>query len=75
MLAPIRGVRQHDYQILEVIQYLAPRRYKTTNNPRSRYTMACPLPTHDDRERPDHSGSFAVNDEQSLFFWLMTMDG
>lgn len=68
MLAPIRGVRQHGYQILEVIQYLAPRGYKTTNNPRSRYTMACPLPTHDDRERPDHSGSFAVNDEQSLFF-------
>ena len=53
--------------ILATIDQYAPRRWKRTSNPKSRYMMACPLPGHDDREHSDGSGSFAVNDEETLF--------
>ena len=54
--------------ILTTIDQYALRRWKRTSNPKSRYMMACPLPGHDDKEHSDGSGSFAVNDEETLFY-------
>jgi len=67
MLPPMGTHRQTTYNILDVIEELAPREHKETSNPRSRYLMQCPLPTHDDRLRHDRSGSFSINAEASLF--------
>ncbi|MDA1129402.1 MAG: hypothetical protein O2913_11995 [Chloroflexi bacterium] len=54
--------------VLEVVQRYAPRLYKTNQNPRNRYSMRCPLPGHEgDREHPDHSGSFSVDQTERLF--------
>ena len=66
MVAQRSDTRQQ-YNILDIISQFAPREYQTTANPRSRYMMSCPLPTHDDRQHSDHSGSFSVNEEGSLF--------
>ena len=65
MLHPIGTPRQIDYNILDVIQEYAPRSYKQTSNPRSKYLMQCPL--DDDRQRHDSSGSFSINADGSLF--------
>ena len=54
--------------ILDIVLEHAPRLYKTTTNPRSRYMMSCPLPGHHDAEHTDHSGSFSVNDAGNLFY-------
>ncbi len=53
--------------ILDIIQRLAPRPYRTTSNPRSMYMMACPLPDHEDRQHRDGGGSFSVNAEANLW--------
>jgi hypothetical protein len=53
--------------ILATIERYAPRRWKRTNNPKSSFMMPCPLPEHNDAEHPDHSGSFAVNAEGTVF--------
>ena len=66
MVAQRSNARQQ-YNILDIISQFAPRDYQTTSNPRSRYKMACPLPSHNDRQHHDHSGSFSVNAEGSLF--------
>ena len=66
MVAQRSDTRQQ-YHILDIISQFAPRDYQTTSNPRSRYMMSCPLPSHNDRQHPDHSGSFSVNEDQSLF--------
>ena len=67
MLPHMVNPRQTTYNILDIIQEFAPRDYKETSNPRSRYLMQCPLPSHDDRLRHDRSGSFSINAEASLF--------
>ena len=56
-----------NFPILATIDQYARRRWKRTSNPKSRYMMACPLPGHNDAEHPDHSGSFAVNAEGTVF--------
>jgi len=55
--------------VLQLIQDLAPRQYKL--NPTSiknHYSMACPLPWHDDAEHSDHSGSFSVHVNGKVFY-------
>ena len=59
--------------ILDIVLEHAPRLYKTTTNPRSRYMMSCPLPGHHDAEHTDHSGSFSVNDAGNLFYCFFSL--
>jgi hypothetical protein len=59
--------RQQQYNILNIITEHAPREYRETNNPRSRYMMSCPLPNHDDAQHKGGGGSFSVNNDATLY--------
>jgi len=55
--------------VLQLIQDYAPRQYKVNpNSVRNHYSMACPLPWHDDAEHRDHSGSFSVHVDGKVFY-------
>jgi hypothetical protein len=56
-------------RITEMVQRYAPREYKVNHySRRNHYSMACPLPGHDgDRQHPDGSGSFSVDETDNLF--------
>ena len=57
-----------EHKVLDIIQRYAPRQYRTKRgSPRNRYSMPCPLPTHNDAERPGHEGSFSVNESEELW--------
>lgn len=53
--------------VLDVVSRLAPRQWKELQNSRGRYSMACPLPNHDDRQHQDYSGSFSVDEAGQLW--------
>lgn len=52
--------------VLDVISQHSPRNYKVLpGSTRGRYSMQCPL--HDDRQHPDYSGSFLVDESEQVF--------
>ena len=57
--------KNHYLHVLPLIDQYAPRRYRTTGNPRSRYTMKCPLCEHESSTGVD--AYFTVTDDQQLF--------
>jgi len=55
--------------VLQLIQDYAPRQHKLNpNSIKNHYSMACPLPWHDDAEHSDHSGSFSVHVNGKVFY-------
>jgi len=63
------GVQSGFRNVLQLIQDFAPRQHKVNpNSVRNHYSMACPLPWHDDAEHGDHSGSFSVHIDQKVFY-------
>lgn len=50
--------------VMDVIRRYAPREYRTTRNPRSRYTMRCPICNHDNPRNRDH---FTVPESEEVF--------
>ena len=57
--------KNDDLHILDLIDQYAPRQYRTTGNPRSRYTMKCPICEHESSTGVD--AYFTVTDDQQLF--------
>lgn len=55
--------------VIQLIEEYAPRQWKVNpNNQRNHYSMACPLPWHNDAEHLDHSGSFSVHVDRKVFY-------
>jgi len=63
------GVYSGFRDVLQLIEDYAPRQYKVNpNSVKNHYSLACPLPWHDDAEHGDHSGSFSVHVDGKVFF-------
>ena len=57
-----RSLSKNDYlHIMPLIDQYAPRQYRITGNPRSRYTMKCPLCEHESSTGVD--AYFTVTDD------------
>lgn len=61
------GGAQHS--VLEVIARYAPRAMKENRGSvRGHWSMQCPLPGHADKQHWDYSGSFSVDESETLFY-------
>jgi len=63
------GVQSGFRDVLQLIDKYAPRQHKVNpNSIKNHYSMACPLPWHDDAEYRDHAGSFSVHVDGKVFY-------
>ena len=70
VLKQARSANSPIHSILDVILVYSPtqRWRENRSSQRNRYSMACPLPGHNDTEHQDGSGSFSVDATGTFFF-------